>query len=224
MRIVGMVFLFLLLLSKYSISQIGKFNIGCNIRIAYLPNIQSDQFSELNDIYGKHESSIILNTPISIQYNTNSRISFRYQLEYRREKYFLNDRYTMAIVKSNYKYLVNNFNILLKINGSKVSKTSINMGLRFASSFSKNYFYKTLSGDSVFSILTSNFEYTKLTLNISLSRETRIKNSKISVFRELFINTKPLNKSSEIIPIFYSIEFGFTLGLAYNLGFNKTTE
>lgn len=212
--------LVLLFSSNVTNAELSQFNVGLNVRFSTLPKIQT--LHGHIERYGYTQGEFILNTPISIRYYSKSLISFQYQLEYRKENNTYDGDFGNRIQTSN-KFLISSFNFLLKLNKPKASNTALSFGLKFFKSFLQEYSFiqRPDHGDSTFVFSSSKFQNLKTGLNIAISRETSIKKSHFSIYREIFYNTFIYSKSAKI-PVLYSNEIGFTIGLAYNFELKKT--
>lgn len=210
MKVKSIIFLLILICLRFnSIAQLGKFNIGLNARLAFLTHIESYKSEYFNVYYGTPKD-LIFTAPLSFRYTSNSIISFRYEIQYRKESFDLIDRYSKnSRIKSNCAYLIHGMNLLFKLNPSNISNTSISFGIYFHYSLSEEYVFNS------FSFSSSKFNNLKNSAHLSLNRETNIKNSRISLYREININF-PIYVRNNEIPVFYSFEIGFAVGISYN--------
>lgn len=220
------VFFFLLILISSNLNskaQLSKFSLGLNAKLAFLTHIES-KATDYFDINHGTPKDIIFNTPFSIRYTASSKISLRYQIEYRREMFHLLDKYSDSEIESACKYLINSLQVLLKVNKSEIANTSISAGVSLFHILSEIYHYKHYGElnpgaptqiDSMFSYSTSQFKNIKRSVFISVIRETIFKNTRLSLYREFYLGI-PIYRYQSTIPIFDSVEFGFTVGLNYN--------
>ncbi len=210
MKVKKIIFLWTLICLPFnSIAQLGKFNIGLNARLAFLTHIESYK-SEYFDVYHGTPKDIIFTAPLSFRYTTNSIISFRYEIQYRKESFDLIDKYSKySKIKSNCTYLIQGMDLLFKLNPSNISNTSISLGIYFHNSLSEEYV------ENSFSYSSSQFNNLKNSARLSVSRETNIKNSRVSLYREININF-PIYVRNNEIPVFHSFEIGFAIGISYN--------
>lgn len=199
-------------------SQPGRLNAGLNLQFNFLPKITSTNYDVFN-YDGYNANDFILNTPISLRYYSKSLVGFQYKAEYRKESYTLNTKPFQDRIVSSCKFFVNSLALLIKLNRAKYSNTSLSFGLQYFHGFSQDYSYtqRPDKGDSVYVYSSNKIQHLKTELRIAISRETRIKESSLTFYWELFFRTPIYTKSYEV-PVFYSNEFGFMLGLAYNFG------
>lgn len=203
-------------------AQERKFTAGLNFRVAFL-DFGANPSNTLEEL-----SQVKLSYPISIRYYSKSIIGFQYQLEYRKEELTYFDFTSVHVdpmyVSSSCKFLINSFSMLLKINKSSESNTSLSFGLNHFISLQQKYSqqeiylgpYTAHNWDSSYAYSNSDWTHLRTGLRIGISREVPIKVSRFLTYWDIYYCIAIYNKQSDV-PLPDPKEFGITLGLSYRI-------
>jgi hypothetical protein len=127
-------------------------------------------------------------------------------------------------ISSSCKFLINGFTLLLKINKSPESYTSLNFGLNDFISLQHEYSQQEVypgpptgsNWDSSYTYSNSDWTHLRTSLRVGISREVPIKASRFQTYWDIFYCIAIYSRQSEA-PLPDPEELGITLGLSYKL-------
>lgn len=204
-------------------------NVGVLGGINYFTEVIASEFPRLQD---RDETPVRGESApygIDVKLNLSRRIKFQYALLIESENYPYmsnrHDKYGGNDITSKSQYLNQKICILFKINPRPDKNTYFSFGTIHSYNLGTNYRYHYVFSypynpriDSLFTYTSKRFQLYKWAINIAFSRETLIKNSPVSIFREISYTTVPMKIYEKKIPSFDTDKIGIAIGFAYNFG------
>lgn len=173
---------------------------------------------------------------IDCKFNFSKRIKFHYSVLIEKESlrniHSFKNKYNFESISNESKYLNSRISLLFKINDHSEKCTYFSFGTIHSyllnTSYSYHYMYSypspSIKTDSLYTYNSRRFQLHKWTIIMAISRETIIKNSMISIFREINYSIVPTKTFQSAIPTFEMGKLGVMIGIAYNFGVTKSKK